>query len=666
MENQTTTGPALSSSHIALLRRTTLALTQTTDSTEFIEATLADLNELLHPALALALRLNRSGDALVRVAAAGPYAPVLERISSTAPEVSAVLEANGSTLVERAGDSTLGTLLGIPSDANVGSLLFVPLTRQGKPVGALVVGQPLDQPLAPDVRALVELLSSAVTSALYVGWLAEAMNRRNQQLAMVGDIAAQVSSSLETREVYRLVVAKLNEYFRVEAGSLMLIDEATDELVFVMTLEGGAETLHGVRIPPGVGIAGHVAQTKRTYISNDVPHDPLHYRRIDERVGLTTERILCVPMVVKGSTIGVIELLNKLDGPFTQEEGQRLAAVADIIGVAIENARLFEFVRQRRDRLEALLAQTSHGLSQDKLVEVLSRELATQDNLLSIKFSNPYIVGGPVLKPEMCFGREPLFKRVLSVLHQNSLLLHGERRIGKTTVLRQLELRLNHADDPENRFKPVYIDLQGIDEESFFFHVMEEVLHHFGKRTKGLPLRYHPKRSSYSGREFQRDLRTVITTLCGPQPDGRVDRLVLLMDEADGMYIYDEHILQEFRRIFMHDYAAYLSVVFAAVEIQRHWKRYESPLYNLFQHINILPLTREDTKQLIRTPVRGRYDYDDAAVELIYELSSGRPMRAQLLCLEAINYIREQSRTNVTAEDVERVSETIKGQDLWL
>src|SRR5262249_17473462 len=234
--------------------------------------------------------------------------------------------------------------------------------------------------------------------------------------------------------------------------------------------------------------------------------------------------------------------------------------------------------RQRGESMERLLDRImKQGVSQATLVEELARELETQDNLLVVKFTNPYIVGQPVRNPEMCFGREPLMKRMLSVLHQNSLLLHGERRLGKTTVLLQLELRLHAADDPEYRFKPVYIDLQGIEEAVFFHHIMEEVLLRFGKRAKGLQLRYTATRPTYSGRDFQRDLRTVIETLCGPQPDGRTDRLVLLMDEADVMYNYDERVLQEFRRIFMNDYAAYLSVVFAAVDIHRQWKRYESP-----------------------------------------------------------------------------------------
>ena len=66
-------------------------------------------------------------------------------------------------------------------------------------------------------------------------------------------------------------------------------------------------------------------------------------------------------MVIKDGTIGVIELINKQDGPFTEQEAQRLAAIANIIGVAIENARLFEFVRQRRERLERLLDRHDPG-----------------------------------------------------------------------------------------------------------------------------------------------------------------------------------------------------------------------------------------------------------------------------------------------------------------
>jgi GAF domain-containing protein len=665
MLEQATIDSTLPSTHAALLQWVTRTLAQTTDSFAFLNAVLDELHILLRPAFTQVLLLNREQDELTLGAFAGP-APLVECLPlRLSPKVLDLLSGVQPALLEQPVSAELAAQLGAPPGIAFDALLLAPLIVQGKSLGVLMLAAAPGSPLTPAAVTLVELIASSFTGALYIGRLGDAMRRRNDQLSMVADIAEQVSSSLEPREVYRLVVQKLNEYFHVDRGALLLKDEATDELIFVMTLEHAVEKLHGQRVPPGAGIVGHVAQTKQMYISNDTQSDPLHYRRIDEQFGYKTETILCVPMVVKGSTIGVIELINKLDGVFTDEDARRLQAAADIIGMAIENARLFEFMRTRRDRLEALLDSMSNGMAQDRLMEVLSRELAAQDQLLVAKFTNPYIVGQPILKPEMCFGREQLFKRVLSVLHQNSLLLHGERRIGKTTVLRQLEMRLNAADDLDYRFKPVYIDLQGLEEPAFFHHIMEEVLHRFGKRTKGLTLRFSPSRTAYGGREFQRDLRTVMTSLCGPQPNGQVNRLVLLMDEADVMYGYDERVLQEFRRIFMNDYASYLSVVVAAVEIQRQWKRYESPLYNLFRQLEIPPLTRADTELLVRTPVRGRFDYDQAAVELIFKISGGRPMRVQHLCLDAIDYIREQGRSNVTVEDVEYINEALKGQDLW-
>jgi GAF domain-containing protein len=667
MVEQTTTEPQLPPAHTAAARRLNRALALTTDTAAFAAETLGELAALLHAAPASVLLLDRDGDALVLFASADTDAPATSLELRQKPAVKAALAARHSTLVEQPSGAPLVDQLGALLANDLDMLLFIPLVRQAKTIGALLLGAPPGQSFAPEDIALAEMTGSMLSGATYINWLTDAMSRRDAQLSMVADIAAHVSSSLETREVYRLVVQKLNEYFQVEAGSLLLRDETTDELIFVMTLEAGEEKLFGMRIPPGAGIAGHVAQTKEVYWSNNVQTDPRHYKLAGEGSGFTSETILCAPMVVKDDTIGVIELINKRDGLFTESDAQRLEAAANIIGVAIENARLFEFVRQRRESLERLLDRMmTKGVSQATLVEELARELETQDNLLVVKFTNPYIVGQPVRKPEMCFGRELLFKRMLSVLHQNSLLLYGERRLGKTTVLLQLELRLHAADDPDYRFRPIYIDLQGLEEEAFFHHIMEEILARFGKRAKGLPLRYAPARSSYPGRDFQRDMRTVVEALCGPQPDGRVDRLVLLMDEADVMYHYDERVLQEFRRIFMNDYAAYLSVVFAAVDIQRQWKRYESPLYNLFQQIELTPLTRLDTEQLVRMPVRGRYNYDEKAIDMIYRISSGRPMKVQHLCLEAINYIREQGRTHVTAEDIERISEAIKGQDLWL
>ncbi|MBK9710213.1 MAG: GAF domain-containing protein [Kouleothrix sp.] len=660
-----TSGLHLPATHTDALLRIHQQLASATDSAVFLARALDALCAQLRPTFAHVLLYDQDGDLLTAVASSLPALAAARLQIRPGPAVAQAIKGCQTALFDQPEHAPLDDLLQLPLVRQARPLLLIPLVRLGSPIGALLLGAAPGHPFQPADLTLAELVANVIAGVLYVRRLAEKLSRRDEHLGMVADIAAHVSSSLETREVYRLVVQKLNEYFRVDAGSLMLRDETTDELVFVMTLEAGEEKLFGVRLPPGAGIAGHVAQSQRVYIANDAGHDPLHYKLNGKDGETETRTLLCAPMVVKDQTIGVIELINKHGGPFDQTDAERLGLVANMIGVAIENARLFEFVRQRRERLERLLDRMmTQGFSQEKLLEMLARELATQDSRMLAKFNNPYIVGTPVLTPEMCFGREPLFKRILSVLHQNSLLLYGERRIGKTTVLRQLKIRLQAHDDPEYRFRPVYVDLQAIEEHAFFHTIMDDVLRIFGTQANQVPLRYSPRRAAYSGYDFQHDLSAVIGRLCGPQPGGRIDRLVLLIDEADVMYQYDERVLQEFRRIFMNDYAAYLGVVFAVMDVQRKWKRYESPFYNLFQQIPIPPLTRADTELLARTPVRGRYEYQESAIDLIYQISGGKPMKIQLLCLEAINYIREQSRTIVTPEDIERVGQAVKSEEM--
>ena len=88
---------------------------------------------------------------------------------------------------------------------------------------------------------------------------------------------------------------------------------------------------------------------------------------------------------------------------------------------------------------------------------------------------NPYIAGAPVMSDELFFGRRKLLARILNVLHHNSLLITGERRIGKTTLLYHLRLALQADDQTGYRFFPVQTDLQGVPEEAFFHTIMSDI-----------------------------------------------------------------------------------------------------------------------------------------------------------------------------------------------
>jgi GAF domain-containing protein len=102
-------------------------------------------------------------------------------------------------------------------------------------------------------------------------------------------------------------------------GSLLVLDDETGELVFVLAHGDVEESkLVGVRLPPGEGIAGWVAQHGKPAIVNDARRDPRFLSIIDEAFDFVTESILASPIACRGRVLGVIEVLNKHSGrPFS-------------------------------------------------------------------------------------------------------------------------------------------------------------------------------------------------------------------------------------------------------------------------------------------------------------------------------------------------------------
>ena len=153
----------------------------------------------------------------------------------------------------------------------------------------------------------------------------------------------------------------------------------------------------------------------------------------------------------------------------------------------------------------------------------------------------------------MFFGRQKLLARIMNVLHHNSLMITGERRIGKTTFLHHLKSALERDEGTEYKFFPVSTDLQGVPEADFFHALMTDVVETLKPRPETLSaLRYRGDDDAYDGRDFSHDLQRVIEelkTLTGHnggifglsfRPDGKVlasasaDRTVKLWEVATG------------------------------------------------------------------------------------------------------------------------------------
>jgi hypothetical protein len=252
----------------------------------------------------------------------------------------------------------------------------------------------------------------------------------------------------------------------------------------------------------------------------------------------------------------------------------------------------------------------------------------------------------------MFYGRENLMARMLSTLHRNSLMITGERRIGKTTFLHHLAKVLAADEAGEWRFFPVFVDLQGVPEQAFFHALMAEVVDALAitPQTRET-LRLTPEGGGYEAREFSHDLQRVIAEL-KTRTAKRV-KLALLIDEVDVLNEYSESVNQRLRGIFMKSFSENLVAVMSGVGIRRRWNSEVSPWYNFFDEIELPPFSREEAEALIREPVAGVFRWKGEAVERILELSRLRPYLIQKYCIHAVNRMLEERRGTIRSEDVE-------------
>jgi hypothetical protein len=254
------------------------------------------------------------------------------------------------------------------------------------------------------------------------------------------------------------------------------------------------------------------------------------------------------------------------------------------------------------------------------------------------------------------FGRERLLARILNVLHHNSLMITGERRIGKTTFLYHLKKALEKDDSTEYQFFPVLTDLQGVGEDDFFHAVMSDVVETL--EPEPAPLRFRTEEAGYDGRDFSHDLQRVVEQL-KKRTQKRV-KLALLIDEVDVLNEFSERINQRLRSIFMKTFSENLVAIMSGVGIRRSWQSEGSPWYNFFDEVELAALTREDARALITTPVEGIFRYEPAAVDAILEWSELKPYLIQRFCIYAVNRMLEERRTVVTAADVQAVREAVQ------
>ncbi|MCF6157667.1 MAG: GAF domain-containing protein [wastewater metagenome] len=164
------------------------------------------------------------------------------------------------------------------------------------------------------------------------------IHNKSKDLSLLLDISLQMIEKTDLDSLLRLIMEEATKTMNADRSTLYLIDRERTELVsfFAQTSE-----IREIRLPLGTGIAGFVACHGTTINIDDAYSNPLFNRETDTITGYRTKSVLCVPMNIHNNEIiGVLQVLNKKNGVFSEYDEWLFKTYANYAATAIENARL--------------------------------------------------------------------------------------------------------------------------------------------------------------------------------------------------------------------------------------------------------------------------------------------------------------------------------------
>jgi signal transduction histidine kinase len=208
------------------------------------------------------------------------------------------------------------------------------------------------------------------------------LETERKKLRLVQDIASAISSSLDLDRLLALIMEKVRELMQADRATLFLVSEDGTEL-WSKILDGGES--QEIRLTVGEGIAGWVASSGEVVNIADAYIDERFQPAVDLRSGYRTKSILCVAMRdTTGEITGVMQLLNKEDGPFLGEDEELLRALSGQAAVSIENAKLYHSVVAKNVALLEAQDKLQARTNELNVLYEIEREMAEALDLESL------------------------------------------------------------------------------------------------------------------------------------------------------------------------------------------------------------------------------------------------------------------------------------------
>jgi NtrC-family two-component system sensor histidine kinase KinB len=222
------------------------------------------------------------------------------------------------------------------------SAISVPLVVREQLVGILTLVHPSPGFFSQAHSDLIQAIADQAGIAVLNARLYDESQRRARVMTALAESASVITASLEEDKVLQRILSQISAALRVETVSLALIDPHGDTLTFKATSAGSENSLIGLQVKIGEGVAGWVANEGKGLIIPDSSRDDRFSPEKEPVQRQNVQAIACAPLRARGQVIGILEAINPIEGRFDPDALEVLSGIGSLAGTAIDHARLFE------------------------------------------------------------------------------------------------------------------------------------------------------------------------------------------------------------------------------------------------------------------------------------------------------------------------------------
>ncbi|TAN60212.1 GAF domain-containing protein, partial [bacterium] len=315
------------------------------------------------------------------------------------------------------------------------NVITVPLLMKKKVIGVLqVLDTKSKKPFTKDDCKMLVSIANHFAMIMESASVVTELSSRVKEFSTLQDVGSLLISTLDQKVVRLRAMQAITRLMLAETGSLLMVDEKAGELFFEVALGDAGDTIKEIRLKIGEGIAGWVAKYGQHALVPDVLKDKRFQGKVDKKSKFRTRNMICVPVIIKGKVIGVLQAINRRHGgTFTKKDLKLFQLFSNQVAIALDNARLYEEIRETFYATSGALAE-------------------------AIEKRDPYTGGHTkrVLEYSLAIARQmqvtPEFRELLKL----SAVLHDIGKIGIEDRILRKQAPLNDEEAACMRQHPLY------------------------------------------------------------------------------------------------------------------------------------------------------------------------------------------------------------------